>query len=65
MAKNAGKSEALRCPECGSSKIVRILYGLPQHPAPAIDRSKYVRWGCTVRPENALCDSCGHSWPAN
>ena len=58
------KKSSLRCPKCGSARVVRIIYGLPPRPVPPIDRSKYVRGGCMFRRENALCDACGHQWRA-
>jgi DNA-directed RNA polymerase subunit M/transcription elongation factor TFIIS len=52
----------IHCPECGSSKVVEILYGFRSPDAPPIDRTKYVLGGCSLSFENTMCDSCGHTW---
>lgn len=54
-----------KCPRCGSTSVVPILYGMPSHEArEAAERGELVIGGCEVeigQPSHA-CRACGHRW---
>jgi hypothetical protein len=58
-----------RCPKCGGSAVVPILYGLPGPKAfEAAERGEVVLGGCLI-PEPPLprwaCRGCGTRWPSS
>lgn len=61
-----GKYYGSKCPECGSSRTARIVYG---YPSPELieqaSRGEVVLGGCVIWPEQPVraCLACGHEWP--
>ena len=56
---------ALKCPSCGSEKILSIHYGKPTQDAmERAARGEFKLGGCELSPENPNrhCSSCGHRW---
>ena len=57
----------VKCPECKSSNVAKILWGLPANfdeLKPDLDAGKIVLGGCIVSgcdPTHS-CNKCGHSW---
>ena len=55
------------CPKCGSNKVARILYGLPDF-SEELERKlgagEIVLGGCTVFGDDPTwhCNDCGHRW---
>lgn len=51
------------CPQCGSTRIARILYGLPDHTAlqDDLEHKRIVLGGCLVYDDNPVwrCTECG------
>jgi hypothetical protein len=49
------------CPECKSSEVKKIIYGLPAHD---FDFDKYEVGGCCVTPNDPQykCGRCEQSW---
>ncbi len=63
--KDAETGEELTCPECGSTDIVPIAYGLPgQELVEAADRGEVILGGCIVwdNAPNLHCKACGTQW---
>jgi hypothetical protein len=59
------KSDSLRCPSCGSTDVITILWGLRPPPDPELERQgKIVLGGCCVTDDDPdyRCGECGHSW---
>ena len=59
-------SEGL-CPKCGSSKVARIIYGLPvwSSQLERADREgRLIMGGCCMTGDDpdSQCLSCGHRW---
>lgn len=53
------------CPRCGSSRLIRILYGRPTAEGmEAVDREEYVLGSCFVHPNQPdwECMTCRHQW---
>ena len=56
-----------RCPECGSGRVARILYGLP-HFSEELERKleagEVVLGGCMISDDDPTrqCAECGHRW---
>ena len=54
------------CPCCGSSNVLRIVYGLPDDMSPERyeqDRREGITsGGCCLRPETRQCGDCGSKW---
>ena len=57
--------ETPKCPSCGSSKVVPIVYGMPgSELAEACERGEVELGGCVIGdcdPE-WHCKRCGHQW---
>ncbi|MGH7769929.1 MAG: hypothetical protein ACREQP_20970, partial [Candidatus Binatia bacterium] len=56
---------APQCPQCGSEKVVRILYGLPTEAARDLsNKGKVALGGCLVDDRNPRwhCSDCDHDW---
>jgi hypothetical protein len=62
----AAPTEAeLRCPRCGERGPLRIVYGLPSHPAfEASERGEFALGGCVVSIDSPSwqCRRCGREW---
>jgi hypothetical protein len=61
------KRKPVQCPDCGSTDVRRILYGLRPAPDPELERQgKIVLGGCCVTDDDPdfLCGECEHSWQA-
>ena len=55
----------LRCPECGSTNVVPIVYGLPPPEAgEEAERGEIVLGGCCVMDDSSTrhCRDCEHEW---
>jgi hypothetical protein len=55
------------CPNCGSSRVARIMYGYPppsRELEKEMDEERLVLGGCIVTGEDPThyCNSCGHHW---
>jgi predicted RNA-binding Zn-ribbon protein involved in translation (DUF1610 family) len=62
---NETKAESSKCPECGSSKALPILYGMPSAEAgKAAQEGKIILGGCSIEigAPTWHCDQCGHEW---
>lgn len=60
--RRSGMDKPERCPECGSERIVEILYGLPASDAgEASERGEIILGGCLVGPGSPEwgCGACG------
>lgn len=55
------------CPNCGSDRVVRILYGMPTVEAQEKARRGELALGGCLAPPPGLheweCLACGHVWP--
>jgi hypothetical protein len=64
MEKIARKAKPRKCPNCGSLKIARILYGLIDELTPDLERDlkeeKVVLGGCVIGKEKWECVDCGN-----
>ncbi|MCA1706318.1 MAG: hypothetical protein LC808_24855 [Actinobacteria bacterium] len=63
----SSQSVELRCPNCGSERIVPMLFGLPAHQAgDAWERGELELGGCMAwgdeRDPHWHCKACGHEW---
>jgi len=57
------KSRPRICPNCKSSSVVPIAYGLPGlELAREEEQGKVVLGGCEVMEERWACKSCGTRW---
>ena len=59
----SGKSGV--CPSCGTSEVLRIVYGLPDHElAEQARQGKVALGGCVITGEDPewRCGRCGHEW---
>ncbi len=62
---NIEKAKPGKCPQCGSSKIARIMYGLPDFSSGElkkdIEEGRIVLGGCIVGPDSPRweCKGCG------
>ena len=57
--------EAPKCPSCGSSKVVPIVYGMPgSELAEAYERGEVELGGCVITGDDPQwrCKGCGHDW---
>jgi hypothetical protein len=55
------------CPACGSTRVARILYGLPAYDDELrreLDEGRVVLGGCCIDEDMPTreCLECGHSW---
>ena len=60
-------TDGVRCPSCGASNAVPILYGLPDPEGDrAAEAGQVILGGCvlTVDSPDAHCLCCGHDWPS-
>ncbi len=61
------KGRPSKCPQCGSPKIARIMYGLPDFSSEelkkAVEEGRIVLGGCIVAPDSPRwkCKGCGAS----
>lgn len=48
-----------KCPECGSTRVQRIVYGMPGGPPP--DDADYILGGCMIGEDSPRfgCADCG------
>lgn len=54
------------CPKCGSSEVVRIVYGYPSPECIEEARRGAIRLGgCCIRGDDPrwACRKCDHRWP--
>jgi hypothetical protein len=62
------RSRRATCPQCGSSEVLRIVYGLPEDVSSegyAKARREGVRFGgCCIEPDSPThqCADCDNSW---
>ena len=63
--KHRANAKKVTCPECGSTNVVRICYGLP---GPELferaKRGEIVLGGCCITGNDPTCHckDCGHNW---
>lgn len=54
-----------QCPDCGSTRILEILYGLPTLEAfERSERGELMLGGCCIYPDSPdfFCKACHHEW---
>jgi hypothetical protein len=54
-----------RCPKCGSTDTIRIVYGMPTEEAfAAAEKGELSIGGCCqeIDAPDAQCKGCGHTW---
>ncbi len=62
------KGKPRKCPQCGSSKIAEIMYGLPDFSSEELNKDveegRIVLGGCIVAPDNPRwkCKDCEAAW---
>jgi hypothetical protein len=53
------------CPQCGSLKVLEILYGRPTSEGmEAVERGEMILGGCLIMPGQPdwACPACGYQW---
>ena len=53
------------CPKCGSSNVIKIIYGLPSYELfQDAEKGKVKLGGCIIREDNPnwYCKDCEHEW---
>jgi transposase-like protein len=59
------KRKTPKCPSCGSSKVVPIVYGLPDADlGEASEKGEVELGGCVITVDDPKwrCKTCGHGW---
>ena len=65
---NSTKNSRPKCPNCGTSKVAEILYGLPICiDKGKLDRGEIVLGGCCITGSDPKwhCNRCRHNWITN
>ncbi len=56
--------ETVKCPQCGSTEIVPIVYGQPVEIAEALQSVDWALGGCAIflSIPDTHCKGCNHEW---
>lgn len=59
--KKARRLRPAKCPECKSSKALKIVYGMPAAPKPG-ERFHYAGCDPVIGGPTWHCEACSHEW---